>query len=145
MDPSLMTKFLPAMVMALLWCIPMIQPTGAIFTYPTEDDPHEATWLQWPHDYGWDPNHVARYEESWIQITQALHTGERVRIIVYDYNEEITVWDKLVARGVDMNQIDMYVYETDDVWVLDNGPRFVFDDFGDLVVEDWEFNGWVSD
>ena len=54
---------------------------------PSEEDPHEGTWLQWPHDYGWDDRHVARYEATWVEMTQALHTGERVHIIVYDRGE----------------------------------------------------------
>jgi agmatine deiminase len=43
-----------------------------------------------------------------------------------------------------MSQIEFFVYPTDDVWTRDNGPVFVFDKDGNLIVEDWIFNGWVS-
>ena len=115
----------------------------ADFTYPAEDGPHEATWLQWPHDYGWDPDHVERYEESWVQLAEALHTGERVQIIVYDDGVQLKrVRNLLRKRGLNMNNIDLYEYPTDDVWIRDNGPMFVYNDNDELVVEDWQFNGW---
>jgi agmatine deiminase len=48
----------------------------------------------------------------------------------------------LKNRGLDMDQIDFWDYPTDDVWVRDNGPIFVYDGQDNLVVEDWKFNGW---
>ena len=100
---------------------------------------------QWPHDYGWDPRHVDRYEESWVQLTEALHSGEVVNIIAYNRREKKRVRSLLQDRGLDMSQINLYRYPTDDVWIRDNGPMFVFNDSGDLVVEDWGFNGWGGD
>jgi agmatine deiminase len=116
-----------------------------VYTYPAEDTiRHEATWLQWPHNYGWDPQHEERYETIWIEMTKALHTGEKVRIIVYDEDHRTRVDSQLTENGVDMSQIEFFVYPTDDVWTRDNGPVFVFDKDGNLIVEDWIFNGWVS-
>jgi agmatine deiminase len=87
---------------------------------------------------------VKRYEASWVDLTKALHTGEQVRIIVYNRSEKRRVKDLLRANGVDMSKVDLYNYPTDDVWIRDNGPIFVFNQQGELVVEDWKFNGWVS-
>ena len=41
-----------------------------------------------------------------------------------------------------MSKVDFYVFPTDDVWVRDNGPIFVYDEEGNLVIQNWEFNGW---
>jgi agmatine deiminase len=122
--------------------IVIIRDPDNVYTMPAEEEPHEGTWLQWPHDYGWDNRHVARLEESWIQITQALHTGERVHIIVYDLEEKERVKSVLESRGVEMSQLDFYAWPTDDVWVRDNGPIFVFDQDRRLCIENWKFNGW---
>jgi agmatine deiminase len=119
-----------------------IRDPDNVYTMPAEEEPHEGTWLQWPHDYGWDNRHVERYEETWIQMTQALHTGERVHIIVYDLDEEQRVKSVLESRGVEMSQLDFYAWPTDDVWVRDNGPIFVFDQEQRLRIENWKFNGW---
>ena len=63
------------------------QPSGhgkQVYFMPSEEELHEGTWLQWPHNCGWDNRHIKRYEESWIQMAQALHSSERVHIIVYN-------------------------------------------------------------
>ena len=154
------TSFNGTMVNSTLLCIilmalgTMIHPTMAnvpeisdpnnIYTWPAEDEPHEGTWLQWPHNYGWDNKHIKRYEESWVQIVEALHGGERVHIIAYNGQEKKRIKRLLISRGVDMSQIDLYRYPTDDVWVRDNGPIFVYNKEGQMIVEDWKFNGWVS-
>ena len=113
-----------------------------MYVMPSEESQHEGTWLQWPHNYGWDPNHINRYEEIWIQMAKALHTGERVHIIVYNLNELSRVKAVLSNRGLDMSKIDFWDYPTDDVWVRDNGPIFVRDSSNNLVVQNWKFNGW---
>jgi agmatine deiminase len=133
------------------------------YVMPSEEDPHEGTWLQWPHNYGWDKQHIQRYESIWIAMTQALHTGERVHIIVYNQRELRRVKNVLrTTSGLNMNQIDFWDYPTDDVWIRDNGPIFVYpntenredDDSSNsnnkstkikndsIVVENWMFNGW---
>lgn len=125
--------------------LPAIPDPGNIYTYPAEDTiEHEATWLQWPHNYGWDPIHQERYEEIWLQMTLALHTGEKVHIVAYDEDHRDGIKDMLLTNGADLSQIRFFVYKTDDVWTRDNGPLFVFDQHGNRIVEDWKFNGWVS-
>lgn len=112
------------------------------FTMPGEETLHEGTWLQWPHDYGWDSRHVARYESSWVEMTRALHTGEMVHLIVYNATEKSRVETLLTNEGLDMTQVDFYIMKTDDVWVRDNGPIFVFDETNALTITNWGFNGW---
>lgn len=125
--------------------LPVVEDPENMYTYPAEDTTlHEATWLQWPHNYGWDPVHEERYQTIWIEMTKALHTGEKVRIIAYDEDHEARVDSLLRDANVDMSQIEFFIYPTDDVWTRDNGPLFVFDKDGKMIVEDWVFNGWVS-
>ena len=124
--------------------VPPIPDPNRHFFMPSEEEPHEGTWLQWPHDYeGNRSRHlVKRYEESWIQMALALHKGEKVHIIVYNATEWDRVHDLLETRGCDMKQIDFYDWPTEDVWVRDNGPIFCFDEDDRLLVTDWGFNGW---
>lgn len=75
-------------------------------------------------------------------MTEALHTGERVHIIVYNWRQMRQVRRLLRERELDMSQIDFWDYPTDDVWIRDNGPIFVYDENDELVVENWKFNGW---
>jgi agmatine deiminase len=115
-----------------------------IYIMPSEDELHEGTWLQWPHNNGWDRHHVQRYEESWIQMAQALHKGERVHVIVYNARHMRRVRCLLRHRGLDMSKLDFWIQPTDDVWIRDNGPIFVRDEEngGNLLIENYGFNGW---
>jgi agmatine deiminase len=122
------------------------QPSGhgkQVYFMPSEEELHEGTWLQWPHNCGWDNRHIKRYEESWIQMAQALHSSERVHIIVYNRRQLRRVRNRLGNQGnIGMSKIDFWVCPTDDVWIRDNGPIFVRDADGNLIVENWGFNGW---
>ena len=90
------------------------------YTYPAEDTIlHEATWLIWPHNYGWDPIHQQRYEPIWIQMVQALHNGELVRIIAYNDEHANGIADVLASNSVDLNSIELFIAPSDDVWTRD--------------------------
>lgn len=111
------------------------------YIFPHEADEHEGTWLQWPHDMTYD-SMIEAYEPIWIEMTRGLIKGENVHIIVYDEDEKERVKEVLEYEDIDMTNIDFYVFKTDDVWVRDNGPIFVYDDVGKLHIQNWKFNGW---
>ncbi|KAI2497371.1 agmatine deiminase [Fragilaria crotonensis] len=118
------------------------QQHDQIYTMPSEEELHEGTWLQWPHNNGWDRHHVQRYEGSWIQMAQALHHGERVHVIVYNARHMRRVKCLLRHNGLDMAKLDFWIQPTNDVWIRDNGPIFVRDENGTLMIENYGFNGW---
>ena len=98
---------------------PPIPDPENVFTMPSEEEEHEATWLQWPHNFHRQKNRrnlIERYEESWVQMCKALHAGERVQIIVYNPDESERVYNLLGNRGCDMSQIDFYEWPTDGEW-----------------------------
>jgi len=123
--------------------VPAIPDPDRIFTMPAEEDHHEGTWLQWPHNRT-VRDLIQRYEPAWIQMTKALHKGEKVHIIVYDYVYRDRVQQVLEEAECDMSQIDFFVHPTNDVWVRDNGPIFVRDpnNNNQLHILDFGFNGW---
>lgn len=109
---------------------------------PAEDLPHEGTWLTWPHKYTYGMEYQNEVEDIWIKMTQALHTGEKVHIIAYDKNEQLRIEKLLLANSVNMNQVDFVIAKSDDVWVRDTGPMFVFDENNKLQIADFGFDGW---
>ncbi|WP_083490743.1 agmatine deiminase family protein [Stenotrophomonas humi] len=112
---------------------------------PDETSLHEGTWLQWPHEYTYGRAYRDRIESTWVAMTRALATSENVHIIVYNNVEKARVRTVLQAAGVSLAKVDFLVRPTDDVWVRDNGPVFVYDRDDKLTITDWGFNGWGND
>ena len=130
----------------LMFATVLLNAQSVLYTMPAEDMQHEATWLQWPHNYTypqwyWQEEH----EPAFIQIVAALESGENVHIIVYDLNEQTHVQQVLAAASVPLTNIDFYIHPNDDYWVRDNGPIFVYDANNDLTILDFGFNGWGGD
>lgn len=120
------------------------QPTDStiLYTMPEESAPHEGTWLQWPHQYQYGVTYRNRLDVTWVKMTQELVEGEKVHVIAYDEAEKTRIKALLAKAGVPLDNVDFKIYPTDDVWVRDNGPIYVRDRKGQLVIEDWGFNGW---
>jgi agmatine deiminase len=119
-------------------------PSPILYTMPDESEPHEGTWLQWPHEYQYGTTYRNRIEQTWIDMTKALVTSEKVHLIVYDLTEKNRITTLLQNANISFTKIDFSIFKTDDVWVRDNGPIYAKDKEGKLVVEDWGFNGWGS-
>lgn len=116
--------------------------TAVMFTMPEESALHEGTWLQWPHQYQYGITYRNRLDTTWIAMTKALCSGEKVHIIAYNETEKSRIKALLNSAGIPLTNIDFKIYATDDVWVRDNGPIYTRDSVGQLVLQDWGFNGW---
>ncbi len=116
--------------------------TTILYTMPEESEPHEGTWLQWPHHYQYGVTYRQRLDPTWVAMTKELVSSETVHIIAYNDTEKKRIISLLNAAGVSLTKVDFKIYPTDDVWVRDNGPIYVRDQKGQLVIEDWGFNGW---
>jgi agmatine deiminase len=110
---------------------------------PPEWAAHDAVWLQWPTERmrGY-PGYAVKLESIWLEMTRLMHTEVRVRIAVSNEEELERLGGQLRHFGIERDRIDLYVIPTDDVWARDNGPIFVFDADGHVVVTSWNFNGW---
>lgn len=112
---------------------------------PEETVLHEGTWLQWPHHYTYGKTYRNRLDKTWIDMTKALVQSENVHIIAYNTQEKQRIQTMLSNAGVPLGNVSFVIRRTDDVWVRDNGPVFVFDQHYQLNITDWGFNGWGYD
>lgn len=120
-----------------------VADSGILYTMPAESSPQEGTWLQWPHKYQYGLTYRDRIEPTWIAMTRELVSGERVHIIAYNEEARRDIVNKLTAAEIALDNVDFYLFKTNDVWVRDNGPIFVRNvKNNELTIEGWGFDGW---
>ena len=116
------------------------------FRMPAEWEPHQATWLVWPHARAdWEVK-TAAVEWCYAEIVRHLIGGERVAIVYNDESVRRRAERRLRRTGVDTEGIDAHVIPTDRSWIRDCGPIFVVrgeDDQRLVATTDWRFNGWA--
>jgi agmatine deiminase len=115
------------------------------YTFPDESEPHEGTWLQWPHQYEYGNAYRNENDATWVAMTSALQANEKVHIIAYNATEQTRIASLLTTAGVPLTNVNFKIFQTNDVWVRDNGPIYVRNSSGNLVIEDYGFNGWGGD
>ncbi|MSQ94702.1 MAG: agmatine deiminase family protein [Gemmataceae bacterium] len=119
-------------------------PASLGFLMPAEWEPHEATWLAWPHERSDWPGKFSPIPWVYAEIVKHLHVGEFVHILVNDAVSEKRARAVLQQVGVDFERIRFFRIPTDRVWTRDSGPIFVRHADGKLAITDWHFNAWAK-
>ena len=116
------------------------------YTFPDETETHEGTWLQWPHQYEYGTAYRNSLDATWVAMTNALQANEKVHIIAYDTTEQARITNLLSSGStLQLFNITFTIKQTNDVWARDTGGIFVRNSSGNLVLQDWGFNGWGGD
>ena len=110
---------------------------------PAEWEPHEATWIAWPHNHDDWPGRFEPIGWVYVEIVRRLHRSERVRILALP-PEEAQARAMLSRAGGDLARVDFVPFATDRVWTRDSGAIFVRDGAGRRAALDWHFNGWAK-
>ncbi|HEX5229413.1 MAG TPA: agmatine deiminase family protein [Bryobacteraceae bacterium] len=111
---------------------------------PAEWEPHEATWLAWPHERSDWPGKFAPIPWIYGDIVAKLARVERVKIIVEDAALEKSVRRVLEKCAVDMSAVEFLRWPTNRSWTRDFCPIFVRDAKGRVAITNWLFNGWAK-
>lgn len=120
-------------------------PAALGYRMPAEWEPHEATWLAWPHKESTWPGKLSAIPAVWIEMVRALAAHEMVRILVDEAAPAHEVRQRLEDAGVDLRMVSFHEIATDDAWIRDHGPIFVRRagrQGGELAVIDWGYNAW---
>lgn len=92
---------------------------------PAEWEPHEATWLAWPHKASDWPGKLPAIHWVYGEIVRKLAVGEKVRILVDSPAVERRARSVLRAARADMTQVEFFPISTDRGWMRDSGPIFL--------------------
>jgi agmatine deiminase len=113
------------------------------YRFPAEWEPHEATWIAWPHHEPDWPGKLAPIPWVYAEIVRVLHQHERVEIVCHDEAVRDAAVRHLEAHGVSGNY-RLHVVPNDRVWLRDSGPTGVLDDRGAVTLVNWRFNAWAK-
>ncbi len=114
------------------------------FRMPAEWEPHEATWIAWPHNRADWPGRFAPIPWVYADIVAKLSRVERVRILVNDAAAEHAARRILRRTAADLAAVAFFHAPTDRVWTRDYCPLFVKNRAGDVALTAWRFNAWAK-
>jgi agmatine deiminase len=121
-------------------------PGSLGFRHCAEWEPHEATWLGWPHNRTDWPGRFAPIPWVYAEIVKKLVPGEIVRIIVNSREHELSARRILRRTGVELSRVEFLRFPTNRGWTRDFGPAFVRRDGPEpaLAVTNFRFNAWAK-
>jgi agmatine deiminase len=119
-------------------------PAAFGFRMPAEWEPHQATWIAWPHQRADWPGKFGPIPWVYAEIVRHLHASEEVRILVNGSRGEESARSVLERTKLDWTRIIIHHIATDRVWTRDSGPAFVQSGAGELAAVGWRFNGWAK-
>jgi agmatine deiminase len=112
---------------------------------PAEWEPHEATWITWPHNRSDWPGKFAAIPWVYGEIVRKIAPGEFVRMLVNSEADEAQARRLLTSAGVDLSRLQFFHIPTNRGWMRDCGPIFVRRRRrpDQLAVIRFHFNGWA--
>jgi agmatine deiminase len=110
---------------------------------PAEWEPHEATWLSWPHNRDSWPGVFEGVEPAMTAFVAALAESEPVYINVLDAEHERHVRGLLNGRAPP-DRLELFRFPTNDAWARDHGAIFVVrrDAAEPRLALDFDYNAW---
>jgi agmatine deiminase len=113
---------------------------------PAEWEPHQATWIAWPHNRSDWPGKFSAIPWVYADIVRHLSRTERVNIVVKNAAEKKSARGVLELARVGLKNVAFHLWPTNRVWTRDSGPIFVRRrNAGDPVaVTNWRFNAWAK-
>src|ERR1700719_3810988 len=119
-------------------------PRDLEYRMPAEGEPHEATWLGWPHEVTDWPGKFSTIPWAFAEIVRLLSEVERVFLLVESRAAELRVRAILKKVGANLRAIDFFRVPSDRGWMRDSGPICVRNAGGDVAYNHFSFNGWAK-
>jgi len=110
---------------------------------PAEWEPHEGTWLAWPHNRTDWPGKLNAIRWVYVEIIRKISPGEMIRMLVQSKQEERLARSYLARGEADLARIDFVIHATNRSWMRDSGPIFVRRP-GETAIVHFHFNAWAK-
>jgi agmatine deiminase len=123
---------------------PNATPHQLGYRLPAEWEPHEGTWLGWPHELSDWPGKFAPIPWAFAEIVRHLARVERVFLFVENGMAESRVRGILKKSHVNLDAVTFFRVPTDRGWMRDSGPICVKNSTGEVAFNNFAFNGWAK-
>ena len=102
---------------------------------PAEFEPHQQTWMAWPHREDLYEDLLPAVQSGYAEIARAIAQFEPVTMVAHPDH---------AAKARDMlgNHASVIEMPIDDCWIRDSGPTFVQNADGSGAGVSWIFNAW---
>jgi agmatine deiminase len=124
--------------------LPEKTPRELGYRMPAEWEPHEATWLAWPHNPDDWPGKFQAIPWLYAEIVRLLACRERVHLLVEDTKAQQRSQGILERTGANLDGVSFHQWPTNRSWMRDSGPIFVRNAEGRVGLTNWRFNGWAK-
>lgn len=111
---------------------------------PAEWEPHEATWLAWPHNARDWPGKFAPIRWVYAEIVRRLAEAETVHVLVNSARQEREARRILQRAQANLERVVFFRIPTNRVWTRDYCPAFVLDAAGRRRAVHFRFNAWAK-
>ena len=122
----------------------MVTPFSLGYRMPAEWEPHEGTFLGWPHETTDWPGKFAPIPWAFAEIVRHLARVERVFLLIENPAAESRVKTILKNSQVLLANVRFLRVPTDRGWMRDSGPICVKNSEGDVALNHFVFNGWAK-
>lgn len=119
-------------------------PAKRGFRMPAEWEPHEATWIAWPHERTDWPGKFSPIRWVYGEIVRHLSRVEKVRILVQDRDVAHEARKVLTKCNANLKAVEFIEASTNRSWTRDYCPIFIRDVNGAVGALNWHFNGWAK-
>ena len=118
------------------------KPASEGYSMPAEWEPHEATWISWPHPEGASfPSAYERVLRVFVEMVKALVPSEIVRINVRDAAQEVEV--RALLNDCRLDRLEFFHIPTNEPWCRDHGPIFLKrKESPRILAVSFGFNAW---
>jgi len=124
------------------------KPSTTSYRMPAEWEPHQATWLAWPHHRNDWPGKFEPIPWVYAEIIRNLSKNERVELIVNDAASERSARKVLKHANALTGNVRFHHWRTNRVWTRDSGCAFVVPTSGredkSMAAVKWRFNAWAK-
>lgn len=114
------------------------------YFFPAEWEPHQGTWIGWPHNRNDWPGKLGAVRWVYGEIARHLTAGEVLNVLAPSVDIERQSRRVFLDAGATLDRVRFFRIPTNRSWTRDSGPIFLKHPSASLAVAHFRFNAWAK-